>query len=350
MLMHEFLGMPIVFWLLCMLTFSLTLLNGFLDGCNAVATLIASRAMKPKTALRFAAAIEFISPMTLFITGFAVSRTIQNMVYEENYIGATGEDQYRALCFIGAGVLAAVIWDLTAWLSHVPSSSTHALLGGIVGSSVVAYGFGSVAWSAFLYRVVLMIFLAPVIGFFMGFMIMRLCKFFFMRASRGANVVFKRLQVFNVLLLSYTHSTHDSQKTLGIIMLLMSICGGVESHQPPVLAVLIAGTCLATGILFGGYNIIKTVGMKIFKVKPIHSFSSQLASATSLLTANLFGVPVSSSHIVSTSVMGVGAAERMNAVRWNNVKKIVISWFITVPIVGSLGAVFCLILTKIVGV
>ncbi len=350
MLMHEFLGMPIIFWLLCVLTFSLTLLNGFLDGCNAVATLIASRAMKPKNALRFAATVEFISPLTLFITGFAVSRTIQNMVYEENYIGATGDDQYRALCFIGAGVLAAVIWDLTAWLSHVPSSSTHALLGGIVGSSVVAYGFSSVAWSAFLYRVILMIFLAPIIGFLMGYIIMKLCKFFFMHSSRNANTVFKRLQVLNVLLLSYTHSTHDSQKTLGIIMLLMSICGGTVSDAPPVLAVLIAGTCLATGILFGGYNIIKTVGVKIFKVQPIHSFSSQLASATSLLTANLLGVPVSSSHIVSTSVMGVGSAERMNAVRWNNVKKIVISWFITVPIVGSLGALFCFILTKIVGV
>ncbi len=350
MLMQEFLGMPVVFWILCVLTFSLTLLNGFLDGCNAVATLIASRAMRPKTALRFAAAIEFISPLTLFITGFAVSKTIQHMVHEDYYISATGEDQYRALCFIGAGVLAAVIWDLTAWLSHVPSSSTHALLGGVVGSSVIAYGFGSVAWSQFLYRVILMIFLAPVIGFLTGFIIMRLCKYFFMRASRNANVVFKRLQILNVLLLSYTHSTHDSQKTLGIIMLLMSICGGVEADHPPVPAVLIAGTCLATGILFGGYNIIKTVGMKIFKVQPIHSFSSQLASATSLLTANVLGVPVSSSHIVSTSVMGVGAAERMNAVRWINVKKIVVSWFITVPIVGSLGALFCFILTKIVGV
>ena len=272
------------------------------------------------------------------------------MVYEENYIGATGEDQYRALCFIGAGVLAAVLWDLTSWLSHVPSSSTHALLGGVVGSSIIAYGFGSVAWFQFLYRVILMIFLAPVIGFLAGFIIMKLCKFFFMRASRSANTVFKRIQVFNVLLLAYSHSTHDSQKTLGIIMLLMSICGGTVATEPPVLAVLIAGTCLATGILFGGYNIIRTVGMKIFKVKPIHAFSSQLASATSLLAANALGVPVSSSHIVSTSVMGVGAAERLSAVRWINVKKIIISWFITVPIVGSLGALFCWILTKIVGV
>lgn len=348
--MQELFGMPVVFWILCVLTFSLTLLNGFLDGSNAVATLIASRSMKPKTALRFAALIEFVSPFTLFVTGFGVSRAIQNMVNEENYIGATGDDQIRALCFIGAGVLAAVLWDLTAWLSHVPSSSTHALLGGVVGSSIVAYGFGSVAWAQFLYRVVLMIFLAPVVGFVMGFVIMKIIKAIVMKASRGANTVFKRIQILNVLLLAYSHSTHDSQKTLGIIMLLMSICGGTAATQPPVIAVVIAGTCLATGILFGGFNIIRTVGMKIFKVQPIHAFSSQLASATSLLTANALGVPVSSSHIVSTSVMGVGAAERVSAVRWINVKRIVISWFITVPIVGSLGALFCFIITKIVGV
>ncbi|MBQ8784359.1 MAG: inorganic phosphate transporter [Clostridia bacterium] len=350
MLMYEVFGQPVIFWILSVLTFSLTLLNGFLDGSNTVATLIASRSMRPRTALRFAAAIEFVSPLTLFVTGFGVSRAIQNMVYEENYLGATGEDQYRALCFIGAGVLAAVLWDLTAWLSHVPSSSTHALLGGVVGSSVVAYGLGSVAWFQFLYRVILMIFLAPVVGFIAGFIVMKINKTIFMKASRGANTVFKRIQILNVLLLAYSHSTHDSQKTLGIIMLLMSICGGTVATQPPVLAVLVAGTCLATGILFGGYNIIRTVGMKIFKVKPIHAYSSQLASATSLITANALGVPVSSSHIVSTSVMGVGAAERLSAVRWINVKKIVISWFITVPIVGSLGALFCFILTKIVGV
>lgn len=349
-MMQELFGMPVVFWILCVLTFSLTLLNGFLDGSNAVATLIASRSMKPKTALRFAALIEFVSPLTLFVTGFGVSRAIQNMVNEENYIGATGDDQIRALCFIGAGVLAAVLWDLTAWLSHVPSSSTHALLGGVVGSSIVAYGFGSVAWAQFLYRVVLMIFLAPVVGFVTGFVIMKIIKAIVMKASRGANTVFKRIQILNVLLLAYSHSTHDSQKTLGIIMLLMSICGGTVATQPPVIAVVIAGTCLATGILFGGFNIIRTVGMKIFKVQPIHAFSSQLASATSLLTANALGVPVSSSHIVSTSVMGVGAAERVSAVRWINVKRIVISWFITVPIVGSLGALFCFIITKIVGV
>ena len=345
MLTQEFLGYPVIFWILAIPAYSYTLFNGFLDGGNAVATLIASRAMKPKSALRFAALIELVSPMTLFLTGFGVSKTIQGMVYEENYIGVEGLDQKKALCFIAAGILSAVIWQFTAWVSKVPSSSTHALVGGIVGSSLVAYGFTSVNWVGFLERIILMIFLAPVIGFTMGFVVMRLCKTFAKSTSTVANSVFKRLQVMNVLLLSYSHSSHDSQKTIGVIMLLMAVCGKpVKDGNPPWLIVLIAGVCLCLGILLGGYNIIKTAGLGIFKVKPIHSFSSQLASAATLITANLLKVPVASSHVISTSIMGVGSAERMNAVRWINVKRIVISWFITVPIAGSLGALFCLIL------
>lgn len=347
MLLQEVFGYPVVFWILAVLSYGFTLLNGFLDGCNAVATLIASRAMSPKAALRFAATIELLAPMTLFLTGFGVSRTIQTMVHESNYIGMTGDDQIRALCFIGAGILAAIIWDIIAWLSGVPSSSTHALLGGIVGASIVAYGFFSVAWGQFAYRVVLMIFLAPVVGLALGFIVMKICKFFLQKASSQANTVFKRVQLVNVVLLAYSHSTHDSQKSLGVIMLLMAICGKSVGETPPWIAVFLTGVCLAMGILFGGYNIIKTVGMGIFKVKPIHSFSSQLASATALITANVTGVPVSASHVVSASVMGVGAAERLSAVRWVNVKRIVTSWFITVPIVGTLGALICFILKLI---
>ena len=345
MLMKEVLGFPLVFWLLSVCVYSFTLLNGFLDGCNAVATLIASRAMKPKTALCFAATIELLSPMTLFFTGFTVSKTIQTMVDENYYTGDV--DQTKALCFIAGGILAAIIWDFFAWLSHVPSSSTHALLGGIVGASIVAYGVSSVAWGQFAYRVILMMFLAPAIGFLFGYTVMKICKAITQRASSAANTVFKRVQLINVVLLAYSHSTHDSQKSLGVIMLLMTICGKSIGSTPPWQAVAVAGLCLAMGIMFGGYNIIKTVGMGIFKVKPIHSFASQLASAGALIGANLTGVPVSASHVVSASVMGVGSAERLNAVRWTNVKRIVMSWFITVPIVGALGALFYFILSLI---
>ncbi len=339
-MLTEIFGMPLIFWILAIITYCFTLVNGFHDGCNAVATLIASRAMKPKTALYFAGAIELLAPMTLFFTGFGVSTTIQKMVKETAYINNPSVTQEKALIFIAAGILAAITWNVVTWIFGIPSSSTHALIGGVVGSGIAAFGIHCVIWGNFLTQVVLMIFLAPILGFAVGFAIMKLLKLFAKRLDCKANTVFKKIQVFNMVLLAYSHSTHDSQKSIGIIMLLMTIAGKPlsEGSNPPWIAVLIAAACLACGIIFGGYSIIKTVGMGIYKVKPIDSFASQLTAASVLLSANALHVPVSASHVVTSSIMGVGSADRLNAVRWSKVKNVVLSWFITLPIVGAVGA------------
>lgn len=333
-------GMPVIFWILAVITYSFTLVNGFHDGCNAVATLIASRSMKPKTALIFAGTIELIGPLTLFATGFGVSRTIQNMITESTYIGNPEVSQQHALAFIAAGIIAAITWNLITWVFGIPSSSTHALIGGVVGSGIAAFGFSCVNWTNFFTQVVLMIFLAPMLGFGVGYVIMKLLKLVARHMDTKANNIFKHMQTINMVLLSYSHSTHDSQKSIGIILLLMAVAGHpVENGAtPPWPAVLVAGICMACGILFGGYSIIKTIGLGIYKVRPIHSYASQLTAAGVLLTANALHVPVSASHVVTSSIMGVGSAERINAVRWSNVRNVIISWFITLPIVGTLGA------------
>lgn len=343
-------GMPLIFWILAIITYCFTLVNGFHDGCNAVATLIASRAMKPKTALYFSGAIEIIAPMTLFFTGFGVSTTIQNMVSEESYLNNPAVTQEKALIFIAAGILAAIIWNIVTWIFGIPSSSTHALIGGVVGAGIAAFGFHCVKWGNFLTQVVLMIFLAPILGFAVGFGMMKLLKILARRMDSKANNVFKKIQVFNMVLLAYSHSTHDSQKSIGIIMLLMTISGNpvLAGSNPPLLAVLIAAACLACGIIFGGYSIIKTVGMGIYKVKPIDSFASQLTAASVLLSANALHVPVSASHVVTSSIMGVGSADRVSAVRWSKVKNVVLSWFITLPIVGTLGALIYIAVSYII--
>jgi PiT family inorganic phosphate transporter len=197
-----------------------------------------------------------------------------------------------------------------------------------------------------------MIFLAPMVGFGIGYMIMKLLKLAARHLDTRANEAFKRMQIINMILLSYSHSTHDSQKSIGIILLLMAIAGHpVEAGAyPPFLAVLAASLCMSLGIIFGGYSIIRTVGTGIYKVRPIHSFASQLTATSVLLTANALRVPVSASHVVSSSIMGVGSAERINAVRWSKVRSVIISWFITLPIVGTLGALlyflFSLFLVK----
>lgn len=346
-MLTEIFGMPVIFWILAFITYCFTLVNGFHDGCNAVATLIASRAMHPKTALYFAGAIELLGPLTLFLTGFGVSTTIQNMVRESSYINNPDVTQEKALIFIAAGILAAIIWNVATWIFGIPSSSTHALIGGVIGAGIAAFGFGCVRWGNFMTQVVLMIFLAPLIGFGAGYLIMKLLKKIASKMCCRANTLFKRLQVINMVLLAYSHSTHDSQKSIGIIMLLMTISGSpmTDGSNPPVLAVLIASACLAIGIMFGGFSIIKTVGMGIYKVRPIHSFASQLTAASVLLGANALHVPVSASHVVSSSIMGVGSAERISAVRWSKVKSVVISWFITLPIVGALGAAIYFLLS-----
>lgn len=345
-MLNEIFGMPVIFWILAFITYCFTLVNGFHDGCNAVATLIASRAMHPKAALFFAGIIELAGPLTLFLTGFGVSTTIQNMVRESSYINNPAVSQEKALTFIAAGILAAIIWNVVTWIFGIPSSSTHALIGGVIGAGIAAFGLECVRWGNFMTQVVLMIFLAPVLGFGAGFLIMKLLKKIAQSMCCRANTLFKRLQVANMVLLAYSHSTHDSQKSIGIIMLLMTIAGRplAEGGDPPVIAVLLASACLSIGIMFGGFSIIKTVGMGIYKVRPIHSFASQLTATSVLLTANVLHVPVSASHVVSSSIMGVGSAERLSAVRWSKVKSVIISWFITLPIVGALGALIYFIL------
>ena len=324
------------FCVLTCLVFVFTYVNGFHDGCNVVATLIASRAMKPHPALAWAAVVEFLSPLAILVVGASVSGTIQKLVGESFYT-APGT-QSTALAFITAGILAAIAWNLTTWKFGIPASSSHSLIGGVVGAGLAAFGTGAIAWSYFWGRVVLMIFLTPAVSFCLGFLILKLLLRLTRHAGVGVNKFFTYAQWVNMTFLAFNHSFNDSQKSIGIIMILIGIYGG-ESGGIPVWSILCAAACLASGIAFGGFKIIKTVGTGIYRVQPIHSFASQLTAGTVILSSSLVGAPVSASQIVSSSIMGVGAAERYKAVRWTVAKKILLSWFITIPIAGTLGAV-----------
>ena len=327
--------MALSFWVLAALVFVFTYVNGFHDGCNVVATLIASRAMKPHPALAWAAVVEFLSPFAMLIVGSSVSDTIKKLVGESFYTDPLARS--TALAFITAGILAAILWNITTWRFGIPASSSHALIGGVVGAGIAAFGAGSISWGYFWGRVVLMIFLTPVVSFLVGFLILKILLFLTRHAGVGVNKFFTYAQWFNMTFLAFNHSFNDSQKSIGIIMILMGIYGGTGSI--PVWAIACAALCLACGIAFGGFKIIKTVGTGIYKVQPIHSFASQLTAGAVILTSSLLGAPVSASQIVSSSIMGVGSAERYKAVHWNVAGKILASWFITIPIAGMLGAV-----------
>lgn len=348
----------LTFWILTILILFFTCANGFNDGCNAVATLIASRAMKPRPALIFASVMELLFPMTLYLTGFGVLDTIQSMVSVPYLNGTVSElERSKALAFIAAGIVAAISWNMFNKVSGIPASSTHSLIGGIVGAGLAAFygtsGINVVAWRVFFIKVVLMIFIAPIVGVTIGFLVMKLLEKLTAGAGRKINTFYKYAQYVNMTFLTYSHSTHDSQKSMGIIMILVGIYGGSthiskENFASTWWIVVASGLAMAIGIAFGGFKIIKTVGMGIFKVQPIHSFASQFASSVILITMNKLGAPVSASHVVSSTIMGVGSAERISAVRWSNVKRMIISWFITLPIVGSIGAVFYFIAAKFI--
>lgn len=332
----------VTFWVLTVLIFCFTYVNGFHDGCNAVATLIASRAMSPHKALALAATVEFLTPLAVLAIGSSVADTMKTIVYESAYINPAVK--HVALAFIAGGILAAITWNVSTWLLGLPASSSHALIGGVMGAGIAAFGVMEVNWYNILVKVVLMIFLTPVVSFLFGFFMMKLINFLFRNAGRrGSNKFFNVAQIFNMIFLAFNHSFNDSQKSVGIILLLMGVELGYTGAAP-IWALLGAGLALALGIAFGGFRIIKTVGTGIYRVKPQHSFASQLAAGSVILLSSLVGAPVSASQIVSSSVMGVGSAERANAVRWNTVKKILFSWFFTLPIVAVLGFGFFFLL------
>lgn len=337
--------MHTIFLLLVGLVFCFTYVNGFRDGCNVVATLIASRAMKPASALIFASIIELISPFAVLIIGSGVSNTIRKLVDETAYTAP--EAQVVGLIFITAGIIAAIIWNLSTWLFAIPSSSSHALIGGVVGAGIAAFGVHSISWGYFWIKVVLMIFLTPVLSFIVGFVVMKLILWYAKHLTSRAESFFKYAQYANMVFLAFNHAFNDSQKSTGIIMILIGICFGTTPGSIPLWAIGGAALSLALGILTGGLKIIKTVGTGIYRVRLIHSFASQLSSGLVILSASLLGAPVSASQIVSSSIMGVGSAERYKSVKWNTAGKIFVSWVITVPISGAIGAVLFLLLRLI---
>ncbi len=323
------------FWILVFLTYVFTYVNGFHDGCNVVATLIASRSMKPYPALAVAASVELISPFAILLIGSSVSDTIKKLVTESFYTNP--EAKSVALAFITAGILAAIIWNLVTWLYAIPASSSHALIGGVVGAGIAAFSSKAIAWNYFWGKIVIMIFLTPLISFLIGFIILHVLRFLTKNASVRANTFFTYAQWVNMTFLAFNHSFNDSQKSIGIVMILIGIYGGTTATIP-AWAIGLAALSLACGIAFGGFKIIRTVGTGIYKVQAIDSFASQMTAGTVLLVSSLLGAPVSSSQIVSSSIMGVGAAERYKAVKWNVAGRILLSWFITIPLAGLLGA------------
>jgi inorganic phosphate transporter, PiT family len=321
------------------LAYSFTILNGIHDGCNVIATIIASRSMPSRRALIVACLAELIGP--LFV-GTAVAATIGKGVIKFDYINQPGS--IIPLIAILAALIGAIAWSLFTWKLGIPSSSSHALIGGLFGAGVAGFGLDAIDWHSFLLKVVLVMFASPLIGFATAFIFTRLSIILFRNCDPKVNKFFKHIQLLSMVFLGTSHGSSDGQKAAGIITLLM-VVGGMTREFAVSKWILLSSTfALVFGISLGGWSIIKTVGTGIYKVRPLHSFNVQLSSAFVLYVSNVLGAPVSTTQIVSSSVMGTGSAERLNAVKWIRVKNILISWFITIPAsaVFSIGMFYIL--------
>ncbi len=299
--------------------------NGFNDSANSVATIISSRAMAPRKALLLSAVAHFCGP---FLFGVAVATTIGHEVLQ---------DQATTVAVAWAALFGAIGWDIFAWLFGIPSSSSHALIGGLLGAGMAGYGIEAVRVEG-VAKVLLVLFTSPVIGFVGGFLLMKLILFLTRGASPRVNNLFRRAQAVTTTALALSHGANDAQKTMGIIALALFAGHAIDTFYVPMWVVAACATAIALGTAIGGWSIIKTLGGKFYKIRPVHAFTSQFASAAIILGAALIGGPVSTSHIVSTTILGAGAGERVNQVRWGVMKPIVIAWFLTIPAAGVVSS------------
>jgi PiT family inorganic phosphate transporter len=327
--------MPVLLLTIIAIALAFDFMNGFHDASNIVATMISSRAMSPRSALLISAVAHFAGP---FLFGVAVAKTIGSEVVDPAAITSA---------VIIAALASAILWNLFTWYFGLPSSTSHALIGGLVGAVVVAAGFSTVNMDG-LSKVLLALFLSPVLGLLLGFLIMKLIYFLARGASPRINTVFKRSQLGTSLALALSHGTNDAQKTMGIIAMAMVTTGYVTEFQVPWWVVALSAAAISLGTAMGGWRLIETLGGKFYKIRPVHAFGSQLTSAGIILGAALLGGPVSTTQVVSSSIMGAGSADRVSKVRWHVARDIALAWLLTIPVSALLAAGIYLLVDQLV--
>ena len=300
-------------------------LNGFHDSANIVATIISSRAMSPRLALILTAVAEFLGPL---LFGVEVAKTIgEGLIPPGEVTNAV----------ILATLISSILWNLFTWFFGIPSSSSHALVGGLIGAVAAGVGIGAIQWAGLL-KVLLGLFVSPILGLAAGFLITRLTFFLARNARPSINTLFSRGQIITGVGLALSHGANDAQKTMGIITLGLLVNGSIDSFTVPLWVILASSAAISLGTASGGWRLIRTLGGRFFKIRPIHGFCTQIASAAVILSAALLGGPVSTTQVVSSAILGVGSAERVNKVRWNVAVNIALAWLFTIPTSALMSA------------
>ena len=305
--------------------------NGFHDAANIIATVIASRAMTPVQAVLVVAFFEFLGPL---LGGTAVANTIGKFVTLDDL------DRGTALTIVFCGLLGAIAWNLLTWWRGIPSSSSHALVGGLAGVVMVAAGASHVSWGfddllhghlTGVAKVLVALILSPLIGFWVGYGLHKTMMALLRGAHPSINRDLRYLQFATSAGLAFSHGANDAQKSMGILTLVLVLGGFIPTFEIPFWVMLACSITITLGILSGGWQIVRTLGFSIYKIRPLHALDSQMTAAGVIFASSLAGAPVSTTHVVASSIMGIGASERPKAVRWSKAREIVTTWLITIP-------------------
>lgn len=314
-------------------------INGFHDSANAIATIVSTKVLTPRRAVLFGASLDFLGAFF----GTHVAKTIGGGIVATNCI---------TLEVILCALIAAIIWNLITWYYGIPSSSSHALIGGLLGSAIVHAGVKVVQIGTLMHKIIIPMIASPVIGLCVGFLVMvALLRMFYKANPDKINRRFRRFQLLSSGVMAFSHGSNDAQKTMGIITLALITAGvldGSKGFSIPWYVIVICAITMASGTMSGGWKIIRTMGSKVIKLKPIHGFAAETSSAAVILTASHFGIPLSTTHVISTSIMGVGSTLRASAVKWGLVTNILWAWVLTIPTCMALAGTLYFIISKII--
>ena len=315
-----------VIWAVVLLAIAFDYINGFHDTANAIATSVSTRAIAPKTAVMMAATLNFLGAM--ISTG--VAKTIGGDI-------VTSPDMINGEIIVAA-LVGAIFWNLLTWWYGIPSSSSHALIGGIIGAVMISVGSDALHVGG-IGKIFVSLVASPILALILGYIVMKVLLFLFGRFSPIVlNDRFRNMQLVSAAMMSFSHGSNDAQKAMGIITLTLVASGHLPTLDVPLWVKLACATAMALGTAAGGWKIIATVGSKIFKLESINGFAADLNSALTIFTATLLHLPVSTTHVVSGSIMGVGTAMRVKAVNWSTALSMVFAWFITIPLSAGVSA------------
>ncbi len=303
-------------------------INGFHDTANAIATSVSTRVLSPKVAVSMAAILNIAGAFA----GTAVAKMVGSGLVE-----ASAVTQITVI----SALLSAIIWDLITWYFGLPTSSSHAILSSLVGAAIATSGTGVIIQKG-VYKILGGLLLSPIVGLVLGFLLMHLLILIFKRSSPAlVSKIFNRSQIASAAYMAFSHGNNDAQKTMGIITMALLSAHIIPDFNVPLWVIVLCASAMGMGTAFGGWKIIKTLGVKLVNLKPIHGFAAEASAATVIEVASHFGLPLSTTHIISSTIMGVGASKRLSAVRWGVGGNIVLAWLITLPACAILAWLIC---------